>query len=435
MARAADGTMSLSGTFAVANTIPVSSTINGYISDIVTEMTDSWSRSGKGAALAHLSMGSFKLTTMADGVALTDAATVKQVQNGTVAWVDGGGTADAITATYSPAVTAVVDGMRLRVRATAANATTTPTFAPSGLTARTIKKQNGQALAVGDIAGDEHDLDLTYVATGTYWNLNNPATASTVSGVAVSATSLAASTTFTLSGDITPAQITSDQTDYAPPGHATASVMRLDTDATRTINSLDGGSDGRLLAIHNIGTNTLSFLHDDGATGTAAMRFSLPSSTTFSIAPGGGALFQYDSTSSRWRVLAEITIASQSAMEAASSSTRWVSPLRQHSHPGHPKFWAYVTVSGGTPTVQTSYNVTSITDNAAGDLTVTIATDFSSVNWACLAMTGSTVSGDESTVIEDSDDKAAGTTRLYSMLSGGTFQEPDSWSVMGLGDQ
>ena len=72
MARAADGTMTLSGTFAVANTIPVSTTINGYISDITTEITDSWSRSGKGAALAHLSMGSFKMTTMADGVALTD---------------------------------------------------------------------------------------------------------------------------------------------------------------------------------------------------------------------------------------------------------------------------------------------------------------------------------------------------------------------------
>jgi hypothetical protein len=268
MARAADGTMTLSGTFAIANTIPVSTTINGYMADIVTELTDSWSRSGKGAALAHMSMGSFKMTTMADGVALTDAATVKQVQNATVAWADGGGTADAITATYSPAVTAVVEGMRLRVRATAANATTTPTFAPNGLTARTIKKLNGQALVAGDIAGDEHDLDLTYVATGTYWNLNNPATTTG------SFTSLAASTTFALSGDISPAQITSDQNDYAPTGHATASVIRISTDQNdRNITGLAGGADGRIVLVLNIGSFRFFLTHDDGATSTAANRF------------------------------------------------------------------------------------------------------------------------------------------------------------------
>jgi hypothetical protein len=428
MARAADGTMTLSGTFAIANTIPVSTTINGYIADIVTELTDSWSRSGKGAALAHLSMGSFKLTTMADGVALTDAATVKQVQNATVAWADGGGTADAITATYSPAVTAVVEGMRLRVRATAANATTTPTFAPNGLTARTIKKLNGQALVAGDIAGDEHDLDLTYVATGTYWNLNNPASIG-----AASATSLTVSQNFALSGDISPPQITADQNDYAPTGHATASVIRISTDQNdRNITGLAGGADGRIVLILNIGSFRFFLTHDDGATSTAANRFLTADNGYAQIPQNGAALLVYDATSARWRVHVTATIrAPQSVMEAATSQLQYVVPGFQQNHPGHPKFWAYVTVSGGTPTLQTSYNVTSITDTGVGVLTVTIATDFSDANWS--PHVSFLPSATDNTISYSGI--AAGTIVVRAVNSGNTAADPTSWSVMGLGDQ
>ncbi len=89
------------------------------------------------------------------------------ISDGKLNWVDGGGTADAITATYSPAITALVDGQLCCVRATAANATTTPTFAPNGLTARTIVKKGGSALAVGDISADGHELILRYDLTNT----------------------------------------------------------------------------------------------------------------------------------------------------------------------------------------------------------------------------------------------------------------------------
>jgi hypothetical protein len=47
--------------------------------------------------------------------------------------------------------------------------------------------------------------------------------------------------------------------------------------------------------------------------------------------------------------------------------------------------WGIATVSGGTPTLQSSFNITSITDTATGELTVTIATDFASANYAWLA--------------------------------------------------
>lgn len=91
-----------------------------------------------------------------------------------IPWVDGGGTANAITATYSPAVTALTNGMVVSVRATAANTTTTPTFQANSTTAKTIVKQHNQALVGGDIIGDSHELLLRYAADIDRWVLLNP---------------------------------------------------------------------------------------------------------------------------------------------------------------------------------------------------------------------------------------------------------------------
>jgi hypothetical protein len=87
-----------------------------------------------------------------------------------------GGSADALTATYSPAPAALVAGLTLYLRAAQANATTTPQFSPNGLTGKVIVKNNNQALAVGDIAGAGHWLQLVYDATNGVWELMNPAT-------------------------------------------------------------------------------------------------------------------------------------------------------------------------------------------------------------------------------------------------------------------
>lgn len=85
------------------------------------------------------------------------------------------GTSDAITATFTKPVF-LENGERVLVRATAANTTTTPTFQPSTLTAKTIVKGNNKALLVGDIAGSGFWMDLIYDATLDKWVLQNPAT-------------------------------------------------------------------------------------------------------------------------------------------------------------------------------------------------------------------------------------------------------------------
>lgn len=109
-----------------------------------------------------------------------------------------GGTADAITADFTPNV-ALTNGTTVIVRAGAANATTTPTFTPDGLTAKTIVKGNNLALVAGDIAGAGHWLEMNFDTTLDKWVLQNPAygvlTASTPAIKAQSPLGIGASTT------------------------------------------------------------------------------------------------------------------------------------------------------------------------------------------------------------------------------------------------
>jgi hypothetical protein len=90
-----------------------------------------------------------------------------------VPWVAAGGTADVITATYSPANTMLYDGLLLSFRATAPNATNTPTFAPDGLTARNITKKGGQVLTPGDIPANNAECLVRYNLAQTRWELLN----------------------------------------------------------------------------------------------------------------------------------------------------------------------------------------------------------------------------------------------------------------------
>lgn len=91
-----------------------------------------------------------------------------------------GGTVDAVTAVHSPAFPALVNGMRSIVRAAGANTSATPTFAPDGLTAKTIVKENLAALLAGDITGAGHEIELIYNSTADKWILLNPKAAGAI---------------------------------------------------------------------------------------------------------------------------------------------------------------------------------------------------------------------------------------------------------------
>jgi len=104
-----------------------------------------------------------------------------------------------------------------------------------------------------------------------------------------------------VSGDISPSTITSDQNNYNPSGLSGASVLRLSSDAARALTGLQGGGDGRLIAIQNAGSSSITLKSEDAAS-SAANRFSLAANVVLSAKQC--ALLQYDAVASRWRALA-----------------------------------------------------------------------------------------------------------------------------------
>lgn len=102
------------------------------------------------------------------------------------------------------------------------------------------------------------------------------------------------------SATLTPAQITADQNNYSPTGLAAANVLRLSSDASRTVTGLATGASGRVVMIANVGAQPIVFA-DESASSTAANRFALTSALT--LGPDQIVLFLYDATSSRWRMI------------------------------------------------------------------------------------------------------------------------------------
>lgn len=126
-----------------------------------------------------------------------------------------------------------------------------------------------------------------------------------------------------------------------------------------------------------------------------------------------------------------LEIAVQAELEAASSNVLAVPPGRMRFHPGVAKCWAVVTYSAGTPSLTTSLNITSITDDGVGVLTITIATDFSSADW--VASVATQRSADATTVTVT--DQAAGTVQLSFDAPGSGNFDPTKALFAGFGDQ
>lgn len=116
------------------------------------------------------------LTANAGNLNQLAEAVLKIVQTSAPLISAAGGTANAVTATYTPAITALTNGMTVFVRPTAANTgAVTFTPAPGVLAAVAVVKGANAALVAGDIAGAGHWLEMQYDTTLTKWVLMNPA--------------------------------------------------------------------------------------------------------------------------------------------------------------------------------------------------------------------------------------------------------------------
>ncbi len=171
------GSFSLvAGNPVVTATTITSSWANNTLSDIATGLSTCLLKDGTQNPTANLPMAGFKLTGLGAGSAAGDSVRWEQLASSLTAaqWAVAGGTVDAITAVYSPVNTTLPDGLLLGFRASGANATTTPTFAPDGLTAHTITRQGGVALDPGNIAGALAEYIVRYNLANTRWELLNP---------------------------------------------------------------------------------------------------------------------------------------------------------------------------------------------------------------------------------------------------------------------
>ena len=83
------------------------------------------------------------------------------------------GSANAITATFDKPIN-LTNGKRVLVRAVQANTSSSVTFAPNGLGAKSIVKGNNVPLEAGDIAGAGYWIELIYDSSFDKWVLQNP---------------------------------------------------------------------------------------------------------------------------------------------------------------------------------------------------------------------------------------------------------------------
>lgn len=184
MARNGSGVMSIPNPDFVPGTVANADPIDANNTDIVNEITNSIAADGQTTPTANLKMGNFKHTGLGVGSSATDGLTLGQAQAEGFVWCGtAGGTADALTLSPAPVITAYAAGQRFVFIGGAAANTGATTVAVSGLVSKVIEN-NGSALVADDIAvgsmymiiydGTAYQLTKHVISTG---NVVGPAAA------------------------------------------------------------------------------------------------------------------------------------------------------------------------------------------------------------------------------------------------------------------
>jgi len=296
------------------------------------------------------------MAAVASWYALIDAGTVS---GGTVA-----GSADAITLTCSPTVSALAAGQRYLFKYTSTGNTGAVTLNVDSLGATAVRYKD-VALVSGDIATSDW---VFVVYDGARFQMLNPPR-------------LSWATT----------DIPTDAT-----GGAVGDLF-LFADASES-NALNKVTLQKMLdnALTGLTADTTPDVADSlltyDASGTAAKTTTITNfyktinTLTADASPDGAADYfpTYDATASgAKKVLLSSFAATQAQQETGSSTAVFVSPGRQHFHDSAAKAWLTGDYAGGgTPSPATdSYNVSSVSDSGPGLMTVNFTTSFSSANY------------------------------------------------------
>ena len=139
--------------------------------------------------------------------------------------------------------------------------------------------------------GDRSSQSVMVETGGASGNQKIDTTAATLPNTALACASIQVN-------EASPTQITSNQNNYDP---GDAGVLRLATDASRTITGFQKGLRGRYLTIVNVGANTLNLAHQS-ANSSEANRIIVPGGSALALSPDRSAVLWYDDVSDRWRV-------------------------------------------------------------------------------------------------------------------------------------
>ena len=161
MPRNGSGTYNLPQPAFVPGTTIASSPVNSDFSDIGAAITQSISKDGQTVYTGNQPMGGNKITDLGDGEQATDAVNLGQVADGVLTFGGiAGGTADAITLTPTPGITAYGKGQMFSFEAASTN-TGAVTANVNGVGAGAITWPDGTALVAGDIvAGGMYEIEV-----------------------------------------------------------------------------------------------------------------------------------------------------------------------------------------------------------------------------------------------------------------------------------
>lgn len=167
------------------------------------------------------------------------------------------------------------------------------------------------------------------------------------------------------------------------PGRTNTASITSSTDAVIVAAPASGQRRVKTISIRNnhaVTSCNVTVQHTDGSNAETLIFATLLASETLTY---GSRWVHYDTNGGEYP--RTLTYATKTDMEDPSSGGKTVSPGVQQYHPGHPKFWVSAIQYNYTALPIDSYNLTSISDTAAGRLGCIIATDFSGTDYAVLA--------------------------------------------------
>lgn len=229
-----------------------------------------------------------------------------------------------------------------------------------------------------------------------------------------------------VSGAITPGRTNTASITTA----ATTTIVAGPASGQRSVRHLNIRND------HASASETITVSHDDGTTVEPLFKVTLAAGESVVYGENGIWVY-YDPNGKPYMGLGPL--ATQADMEAGSSAVVVVTPSVMQYHPGVAKCWLECGVAAD---ITASYNITSLTDTGTGVVTITIATDFSSANWCCLAQveaTGTTwaVANTRECHVRNAT-IAAGSVALDCVDNTATtsvVKDPTHWFMAGFGDQ